>query len=217
MASRTSARDRALERAASNIARVVADIRSARRAAGLSIRDAAAAVGLDESTFARLERRELQHPTVAHLTLACAAVGLDLGMRAYLVGEPVRDAGQLRLLARLRSCLAPSLPWGTEVPMPSHGDLRALDGWTRADGLGIGIEADTRLGDLQALQRRAVLKKRDAQLDRLILLVADTRANRLVLDAHRGLLRGTFPLDTRAILRAIRAGHAPTGDGIVIL
>jgi hypothetical protein len=162
-------------------------------------------------------RHELQHPSAEQLALACASVGMGLGVRAYLAGEPVRDAGQLRLLARFRACLAPQLPWATEVPMPSPGDLRALDGWTRADGLDIGVEAETRLGDLQALQRRALLKKRDAGLDRVVLVVADTKSNRLVLEAHREVLRGSFPLDTRAVLAALRAGHAPTADGIVVI
>ena len=124
---------------------------------------------------------------------------------------------KLRLLERFRRCLAAELPWATEVPLPGPGDRRALDGWTRADGLDIGAEAETRLGDLQALQRRALLKKRDANLDRLVLVVADTKSNRLVLDAHRAVLRGSFPLDTRAVLAALRAGHAPAADGIVVL
>jgi transcriptional regulator with XRE-family HTH domain len=217
MTTRESARDRGLERAARDIQRMLGEIRGTRRAAGLSIREAALAVGMDASAFARLERGETQHPTVEQLALACASVGLQLETRAHPVGEPVRDAGQLRLLARFRAQLAAELPWATEVPMPTAGDLRALDGWTRADRLVIGIEAETRLGDLQALQRRAQLKKRDAGLDRLVLLVADTRSNRMVLEEHRELLRGSFPLDTRAILRAFRAAHAPTDDGIAIL
>lgn len=217
MVARGTLRDRALERASRDIRRVVEEIRATRRAAGLSIREAAAAVGMDESSFARLERAALEHPTADQLALACSAVGLVLRLRAFLVGEPVRDAGQLRLLARLRARIAPGLPWATKVPMPSPGDQRALDGWTRADGLSIGIEAETRLGDLQALQRRALLKKRDATLDRLVLVVADTRDNRNVLDAHRELLRGSFPLDTRRVLSALGSGHAPAADGIVII
>lgn len=217
MASRDSPRERALERATADVRRIVAEVRSARRAAGLSIREAAASVGMDPSSFARLERMQIEHPSVDQLALACASVGLELATRAYLISEPARDAGHLRLLARFRLQLAASLPWATEVPLPMRGDLRALDGWTRADDLGVGVEAETRLGDVQALQRRALLKKRDAELDRLVLLVADTRSNRLVLDAHRELLRGAFPLDTRQILGALRAGHAPSADGIVIL
>ena len=197
--------------------RVISDVRATRRAAGLSIREAAQSVGLDESAFGRLERFELEHPTVDQLALACASVGLELGVRAYLVGEPVRDAGQLRLLERFRARLAPGLPWATEVPLPSVGDLRAFDGWTRADDATIGVEAETRLGDLQALERRALLKKRDAGVDRLVLVVADTRSNRDVLASHRAGLRGAFPLDTRAILGALGAGHAPSADGIVVI
>jgi transcriptional regulator with XRE-family HTH domain len=217
MASTERRRDRALERAARDVRRVMTDVRTTRRASGLSVREAAASVGLDPTTFGRLERSELEHPTVDQLALASAAVGLELAVRDYLVGEPVRDAGQLRLLGRFRARISAELPWGTEVPLPIAGDLRALDGWTKASGLGIGIEAETRLGDLQALQRRALLKKRDAGLDVLILLVADTRANRLVLAEHRVLLRGSFPLDTRVILRALSGGRAPAADGIVVL
>jgi hypothetical protein len=38
-----------------------------------------------------------------------------------------------------------------------------------------------------------------------------------VLETHRELLRGSFPLDTRPVLAALRRGHAPMTDGIVII
>ena len=192
-------------------------IRMARRSAALSLRAAAASVGLDYSVFGRMERHHLGNVTVRQLALGCAAVGLKLSARAFPDGDPARDAGQLRLLARFRPRLPASAPWATEVPLPLPGDLRALDGWTRLQGATIGIEAETRPNDLQATTRRVLLKKRDANLDRLILLIADTPANRTMLAAHREHLRGAFPLDTRAVLGALGRGEPPTDDGIVVL
>ena len=92
--------------------------------------------------------------------------------------------------------------------MPIPGDLRSLDGRTRLDERFVGVEAETRMSDVQALTRRALLKKRDSSVAVLVLLVADTRANRAILVAHRESLRGSFPLDTREILTAISRGHA---------
>ena len=54
-------------------------------------------------------------------------------------------------------------------------------------------------------------------MDRIVLLLADTRHNRRVLREHREALRSTFPLDTRAVMAALRAGELPSANGIVVL
>jgi hypothetical protein len=171
---------------------------------------------MDYGTLGRIERGELPNVSVAQLCLACGAVGLEFSGRAFPDGDPTRDAGHLRLLSRFRKLLPAAAPWRTEVPIPFPGDRRALDAWTKLEGQTIGIEAETRLDDIQALARRIGLKKRDASLDRLVLLVADTRGNRDVLNVHRETLRSAFPLDTRQILAAMRDGKAPRDDGIAI-
>ena len=193
------------------------DIREARRGGGLSLRAAAASVGIDHATFARIERNEVANVSVRNLALACAAVGLVLSARAYPAADPVRDAPQLRLLARFRARLPDSGPWQTEVPLPIPGDLRALDGFMRLHGRSIGVEAETRITDVQAVARKVQLKKRDARLDVIILLISDTQANRNVLALHREALRAAFPLDTRAVMAALAAGEPPVADGIVVL
>lgn len=217
MTTRVRRADRGLAAASRASYEIARQIQVARRSAGLSLRAASGSVGLAYSTLGRIERNELRNVTLRQLALACAAVGLELSVRGYPSGDPARDAGQLRLLARFRRRLPSSLPWASEVPMPIPGDLRALDAWTRVAGSTIGIEAETRPNDLQAASRRAVLKKRDAELDRLILLLADTRANRELLALHREDLRAGFPLDSRAILAALTRGEAPSEDGIVVL
>lgn len=80
----------------------------------------------------------------------------------------------------------------------------------------IAVEAEMRLSDVQALDRRIALKRRDGHLALVILLVADTVGNRRALTAHRKSLRASFPLDTRAVMAAIRGGRAPTASGIVV-
>jgi hypothetical protein len=155
-------------------------------------------------------------PRLDELTRHCAALGLRLSLRAYPDGSPVRDAAQLRLLERLRPLVAGRFGWRTEVPVGAVGDLRAwdvvFDGPER-----VAIDAETKLRDMQALQRRVELKWRDSGVPIVVLLVASTHHNRAVLREHRESLRSTFPLDSREVLAALRAGRAPAANGIALL
>jgi hypothetical protein len=78
------------------------------------------------------------------------------------------------------------------------------------------VEAETRLNDIQALERRLRAKQRDIGLPRAILLIADTGHNREVLEHHPELREG-FPVSTRSALRALGEGTIPEDDAIVIL
>lgn len=193
------------------------EIRLSRRGSGTSIRVASKSVGMSETTFGRIERGILPAVTVEQLAIACAAVGLRFVARAYPDGSPVRDAAHARLIGRFRDQLPPQVPLRTEVPIPLPGDRRAWDGLCTLNGTMVGIEAETRLVDLQALDRRIALKCRDSGIALVVLLVADTSANRRSLRDHRESLRTAFPLDTRAAMAAIRAGRAPEASAIVVL
>jgi hypothetical protein len=138
-------------------------------------------------------------------------------MRTYPDGDPVRDAGQLALLERFRQRLPGEGLWQTEVPLPIPGDRRAWDALLVFRGRRAGCEAETRLTDIQALERRLALKFRDGDVDVLILLVADTAANRRVMKMHREALRSLLPLDGWQVLRALRAGGLPDTNGLVLL
>jgi hypothetical protein len=197
--------------------RVGADVRLARHGAGVSVEAAAAAVGLSASTYRRIELAQAAAVTVGQLSLACASVGLLFRASAYPAGRGVRDAGHGRLLDRLRQRLPPGTPWQTEVPVPLAGDLRGWDAMAVLDGRRIGIEAEMRLTDAQAVDRRIALKRRDSGLELVVLLLPITHWNRSVLAADRELLRANFPLDTRAMLEAMRRGKAPAQSGIVLL
>jgi transcriptional regulator with XRE-family HTH domain len=209
--------DRGVEQATRIQAATGAEIRLSRRGAGVSIRTAAGSVGMSETTFGRIERGRLPNVTVRQLTTACAAVGLKFAGRPFLDGDPIRDAGHARLLDRLHRELPEGTHWRTEVPLAGRGDHRAWDAQCRLGGVTVAIEAEMRLSDLQALDRRIALKRRDGNLAVVILLVADTVGNRGSLATHRESLRSGFQLDTRAVLAALRAGRAPTSSGIVVL
>lgn len=79
------------------------------------------------------------------------------------------------------------------------------------------MEAETHLRDLQAVERAIAAKRRDSRVDHVILLLADTHHNRAVLRDHRTSLRAEFPLTTREVLYALRAGSEPHGSGIAVL
>ena len=91
------------------------------------------------------------------LSILLAIVGLDLSVRAYPGGHPLRDEGHRRVRERARALLPGSAPWQTEVPVAGRGDLRAWDAMTRLWGLRVAIEVELRPSDLQALERRLAL------------------------------------------------------------
>jgi hypothetical protein len=185
----------------------------------LSLREVAAASGASHQQLLRFEHGDLSRVSMNEVGAWCAVVGLDLAIRAYPAGDPIRDRAQLALLGRLRARLHPSLRWRTEVPLPIEGDLRAWDAeisgrepapWHAR------VEAETRIADGQALERRLSLKLRDDPHGHLILLVADTRANRGALRTLRIGLRDV-PLEPRPLLAALAVGRDPGANGIVML
>ena len=171
---------------------------------------------LSRSAVERLEHGR-RRSTLDELARFGAVVGLDVRLKAYPGGDAVRDVGQQRLLERLRRDIHPRLRWRTEVPLVTSGDLRAWDAVIGGRGWAVAVEAETVLIDLQALERRLELKRRDdaGRIDHLVLLVADTRRNRATL-ASAPAAFAALPARTRDVLGALRAGDRPPSDGIVI-
>jgi len=178
------------------------ELRRARLGAGLSQASVGDACAMSRSQVGRIERGELPRISLDQATRAALAVGLRLSIRAYPDGDPVRDAAQLALLDRLQRRLPPGTSWATEVPLPIPGDRRAWDALVVLKGRRAGCEAETRLSDIQALERRLALKLRDGGVDVLIVVVANTRSNRAVLEAHRADLRTLLPLSSREVMAA---------------
>ncbi len=217
MSSRRNFGWEAREAAARSRRRLGFEVRTARLAAGLSQRAAGTAAGMSHAQFGRIERAANRTLTVEQASRAAMAVGLRVVLRTYPDGDPARDAAQLALLERFRVRLPAAVRWETEAPMPIPGDRRAWDALAQLDDRRAGCEAETRLQDVQALERRLALKQRDGAVDVLILLVSDTASNRRVLHLHRETLRPLLPLDGRALLAALKRGQLPEENGILVL
>jgi len=193
------------------------EIELARLNHDLSQAAAGRAMGISAASWSRLERGRSTYLPLVTLARALAVVGLDLHIRAYPGGHVVRDTAHLQLLERLRSVLGSTARWRTEVPLPNPGDRRAWDALIQFGHLRIGVEAETRARDAQELQRRLALKQRDGGVDRLILLLADTRHNR---DFLRGVGAGflaDFPVSSRQALDRLAVSADPGGNAIVLL
>jgi len=192
------------------------EARSARLRAGVSQQQLATAVGCSRRWLGDFELGRLRIFDVRRVTLLFALLGQKLVLNTYPTGEPIRDAGQARLLARFNARISSNWRRFAEAAMPMHGDLRAWDELLRGS-VTIGVEAETRAGDLQLTIRAVTTKQRDSHVDRVILLLADTPANRRLVKEHIGLVRQAFPLDTRSCLGALAAGRDPGADALVIL
>jgi len=193
------------------------ELREARLSAGMSQQSVGRLVGLSHTAISRIELAA--NPSVPYQTLAAvgAVLGLDVSIRAFPNGEPIRDAAQVGLLARLRARIAPTLVWRTEVPIRVPDDRRAWDAEIRGPDWRVVIDAESRLRDIQALSRRIALKARDDQAEVVVMLAADTRHNRHVLRLAAADLAGMFPVRGPALLSALAVGARPRGSGIVVL
>lgn len=199
------------------LADLVAETRTVRLDRGLSLGDVGRAVGISQPTMTRFEHLQIDDVGIIRLSQILAVVGVDLSARAYPGGQPLRDAGHVRLLSRFRALLHPSLAWATEVPLPAAGDLRAWDGMVRGPGWRYGTEGETHPTDAQALARRTELKRRDGQVDGVLLVLPDTRHVRLFLAAAGDLLMPSFPIPGRRALELLGAGIEPGGNSVIVL
>lgn len=193
------------------------ELNDAIRNQGLSYAAVGRDVGLSDVQVGRVARGLAPALTIRQASELLASVGQELSIRSYPTGRPLRDRAHLALLDRLRRCLHPSLTWRVEVPVTGPSDLRAWDAVISGSAWRRPVEAESRLGDFQALERRVTLKQRDGQMEHVILLVADTRHNRTMLRSLGTSLDSQFPLPGRRALELLAAGVDTGGSSIVLL
>ncbi len=223
MSTSERAADRGRRTARADRLRAGTEIRDARVAAGLSLAAVGRSARLSASQVSRIERGLAPGVSVERLAVLGSIVGLDVRVRAYPGGDPIRDAGQQRVLDRL----AARLPMGTvlrrEVTLGIEGDLRAWDARIeRLVGLddasvGLEVEVETRIADGQALLRRLARKMRDAGIESVLVVVADTDGNRAAVAAMQILGGPMFPIGSRAALAALADGRHPGGSALIFL
>jgi transcriptional regulator with XRE-family HTH domain len=218
MSTKQRAADKGSARARSILSELANEMRIARLNHGLSQSVVAQASGVCRSQVSRLELGQAPRATVLELSRLLEVVGLELSARAYPAGPPIRDAAHRALIKRLRALVSPSVAWRFEVPVGGAGDLRAWDAVLLIGTNQFAVEAETRLREVQELQRRLSLKRRDdREVSGVLLLLADTRNNRRLAREHGEDLRSDFPLPAREILTALADGRCPNGSGIALL
>ncbi|MGH2382918.1 MAG: helix-turn-helix domain-containing protein [Candidatus Limnocylindria bacterium] len=217
MTVRTRILDQARHRARVVRIEIGQGIRNARLAAGLPLREVARVIGRSASWLSRVERGLVAGVTMDELIVASAAVGLKLWVTTFAAERAIRDAPQLMLLRRFRERIGEAWDWSYEVIVPLVRDQRAADAVIRNGSTVVMIEAFTRLADAQAQFRAILLKARDMGIERVIILVGESRANRRALELASDVLASDFPLRTRTILRALAEGRDPGANGIVVL
>jgi len=101
--------------------------------------------------------------------------------------------------------------------MADSADRRAWDAVIEGSDWEACLDAETRVGDLQAVQRRVALKQRDGGARNAILLHADTRHHRELLRLTGDGFQTQFPITARRSLAALGAGRWPGGNSLILL
>ena len=217
MPNRTRAIDEALRAWQRHRLALGDQLRTARKLLGATQAQVGAAIGVSGSEVCRRELGRRANVQTESLVAHAAAVGLRVAINLFPVGGGVRDAAQLRYLARFLERVADTFVRELEAVIPIAGDLRAIDAILRSPGCVIAVEVITRLGDVQAQLRAARLKARDGSATRLVIVVASTHANRRALEEARATLAASFDLDTRRVMADLAAGRQPARDALVLV
>ncbi len=196
---------------------VLRELRDGRLDRGLGGSDIAREAGISPAQYSRIERGLTESVAIEQAAVLLAAVGLELSVRVYPGGEPLRDAAHVALIARFTAGLHRSLRVRTEVPFPAPGDRRAWDLVVSGREWRHAVEAETRPRDRQALERRLALKLLDGDVSSLSLLLLDSRHNRDFVRANADVLTERFPVPGRRTLELLRAGVDPGGNSIILL
>jgi transcriptional regulator with XRE-family HTH domain len=211
--------DRAVARGTRRAHRILLEIgeelREARVTLGLSQRRVATAVGISQSWYSRVETSFAPGVGLVDLSRIAAVLGLVLSVRLYPGGSGLRDAGQSLRLARVLSHVREPLTHGSEVPLPARPDRAEQRSWdAMLFGLGrrTAVEVEMRLRDVQDVERRHHLKRRDDPTEGFLLVIAATRANRRVLAERPDVFPNLPRLRPSLVFRELAAGrHPPTG------
>jgi transcriptional regulator with XRE-family HTH domain len=191
------------------------EFRNKRLELGLSQLRVANAARVSRSTYSRVERGKSPALTLVMAARVGAVLGLDVTIRAYPAGDPIRDAGHAKRIDHLRGHVGSPLRGRIEVPLPRRPDRPELRRWdllVQGGGERTGFELESRLYDAQAQLGRWNLKRRDDPVDHFVLVLADTRRNREVLELYPGLFADLPRLMPATLMATLRAGrHPPTG------
>ena len=191
------------------------EFRERRLILGQSQDHVASSCHLSRGRYRLIERGRAANLTILELDRLAAVLGLDPFIKLYPGGQPVRDAASAGRLVTFLADVRPPLSYRAEVSLPRADDRpeqRAWDVVLFGRGARTAIELEMRLRDVQAMRRRLDLKRRDDATEGFILLIAGTRANRLVLAEFEALFTDLPRLRRSDIRARLLAGeHPPSG------
>ncbi len=218
MATREDRADRGRERGRERASRRLSGLGVARRTAGISQDQLATSVGWSQGRYSRFERRVgLDEVSFVEAASVAALLGLELSAALHVDGQPIRDAGHQALIGRFLATVSAAWRVVREAPLPLPGDRRSWDLLLRLPGQLVGAEAETRIRDVQRLVRHVRERERDGGADAIVIVLSDSRANRLLVGQLREALGPGYATPPRQIWRALRTGQPLPGSGVVLV
>jgi len=205
------------QRAASAVASILSQLRTARLTSNLSQAAIAAQLGWSQTRYSLFERN-VREVTVADVSLVASILGLKLTFDVFRIDEGVRDAGSQRLIERFLAMLASVWLQTREAPFPHLGDLRSWDVLIRLGrDYRVGVEAETRLRDIQELVRRIRQRELHGGADHIIVILSDSQHNRRYVDEFRAALGPNYLTQPGDLLADLRTGRQLPGSGVILL
>lgn len=217
MGTREGRRDKGRRRGDELTRVALTELRSTRIGLGVSQRQLARALGLSQSEIASLETFKIVHVSLRRLSEVAALLGLRVSLTFHPDGQPLRDSGHEALIERLVRLLSPAWRARREVPFPNDNDPRWWDLLLRLPNQLVGVEAETRVRDLQALVRRIRARALSGGVDCVLLVLSDSATNRRVVEQLRDALGEEFAIRPAELLAALRAGRPLPGSGVILL
>lgn len=195
--------------------RLIAELRRERVNADLSQRAVARVLGWSQARYWRFERHN--DALLSEIAAVAALLGLDLSAGLHRTSEAITDRGQVALLNRFRALLAGTIRVIAEALLPNPGDRRSWDLLLRIGRQVVGVEAETKVRDVQLTVRKIRGRERDGGADEILLVLADTRANRASLDDFMVALGPRFATPPEHLRGALRAGRPLPGSGVLLV
>jgi len=218
MATRETRLDRGRRRGRAVVARLMSELVATRQALNLSQRALARELRRSQTALVRAERlAKIDRASFVEVAEMASILGLELSAALRVLGDPLRDRGHQALITRFRGLLAATIKVIAEVPLPNIGDRRSWDLLLRCVGQLVGVEAETRVRDVQALVRRMRERERDGGVDEVVLVLAESAVNRRLLPELLEALGPRFATPPRSLLKALRAGQPLPGSGVVFV
>lgn len=177
----------------------------------------ASLLGWSQTEYWRLEANRTSNVSISDLAAAFSILGHEMSADVHPMGDPIIDRGHQALIMRFRELLSAHFRVVAEAPLPYAGDRRSWDILLRLAGQLTGVEAETRIRDVQALVRRIRARERDGGVDHILVVLADTRINRRLVAELRVALGTRFAASPRAILGALRSGQPLPGSAVILI